>query len=106
MYLLAPFLLQNFKENLELIQSYEDVPFSGPKWPIHPEQGFFGTNHYHYFQLPIDPFHCTKFKKILTADPELRRCTFFGPKMVHLPQTIFFKYHSHLPISTLYCAKF
>ena len=82
------------------------MPFSDTKWPIHPEQSFFGTNHYHYFQLPIGPFHCTKFKKILTADPELWGCTIFGPKMVHLPQTIFFKYHSHLPISPLHCANF
>ena len=32
---------------------------------------FFGTNHYYYFHLPAGPFHCAKFKKILTADPEL-----------------------------------
>ena len=38
--------------------------------PICPEQIFFGTNHYYYFHLPIGPFHCAKFKKILTADPE------------------------------------
>ena len=43
MYLLTPFTLQNFKKFLELIQSYEDVPFSGQKWPpICPEQNFFG----------------------------------------------------------------
>ena len=48
---------------LELIQSYEDVPFSGPKWLICPEQIFFGTNHYYYFHLPIGLFHCAKFKK-------------------------------------------
>ena len=41
MYLLAPFILQNFKKFLELIQSYEDVPFSGPKWPICREQKIF-----------------------------------------------------------------
>ena len=50
------------------------------------------------------------FKKILTADQELWGCTIFGPKMVHLPQTIFFLenyyYHSHLPISLFLCAKF
>ena len=34
MYLLAPFILQNLKKFLGLIQSYQDVPFSGPKWPI------------------------------------------------------------------------
>ena len=46
------------------------MPFSGTKWPIRPEQNFFGTNHC-YFHLPIGPFHCAKFEKILTADPEL-----------------------------------
>ena len=49
------------KEFLEPIQSYDDVPFSGPKWPICPEQIFFGANHYYYFHLPIDPCHCAKF---------------------------------------------
>ena len=59
------------KQFLGPIQSYEDVPFSGPKWSICHEQIFFGTNNYYYFHLPIGPFHCAKFKKILTADPEL-----------------------------------
>ena len=80
------------KKFLELIQSYEDVPFSGPKWPICPEQNFFGTNHYYYFHLPIGPFHYAKFKKILTTDPELSPCTIFGTKKAtHLPQTKFWK---------------
>ena len=90
MYLLTPFTLQNFKKFLELIQSYEDVPFSGPKWPICPEQKIFGTNHYNYLHLLTDPFHCAKFKKILTADLELCGCTIFGPTMVHLLQTKYF----------------
>ena len=59
------------KKFLWLIQSYEDVPFSGLKWPISPEQIFFGTNHHYYFHLPTGRFHCAKFKKILTVDPEL-----------------------------------
>ena len=79
------------KKFLEPIQSYEDVPFSGPKWPICPEQNFFGTNHYYYFHLPIGPFHCAKFKKILTADPELWGCAIFGPKMAHFPKWEFFQ---------------
>ena len=70
-YLLALFIVQNLKKFLQPIQSYEDVPFLGPKWPICPEQNFFGTNHYYYFHLPIGPFHCAKFLKILTADPKL-----------------------------------
>ena len=79
------------KKFLEPIQSYEDVPFSGPKWPICHEQNFFGTNHYYYFHLPIGPFHCAKFKKILTADPELWGCAIFGPKMAHFPKWEFFQ---------------
>ena len=70
----------------------------------------FLVNHHYYFHLPIGSFHCTKFKKILTADPELWGCAIFGPKMVHLPQTKFFLesyyYHSHLSISPFHCAKF
>ena len=54
------------------------------------EQNIFGTNHYYYFHLPIGPFHCAKFKKVLTADPELSECTIFGSKMVDLPQTFLF----------------
>ena len=87
------------KKSLGPTHSYEDVPFSGPKF-CH-EQNFFGTNHCYYFHLPIARFHCAKFKKILTVDPELWRCAIFGPKMVHLPQTKIFLesyYHSHLPI--------
>ena len=54
-------LCKIFKKFLEPIQSYEDVPFSGPKWPICPDQNFFGTNHCYYFQhLPIGSFHCDK----------------------------------------------
>ena len=81
----------------------------GPKWPIC-HDFFFGTKHYYYFDLTIGPFHCAKFKNILTADPELWGYVIFGPKIVHLPQTKFFfgnyKYHSHLPIRPFYFAKF
>ena len=51
---------------------------------------FFVTNDYYYFHLPIGTFHCAKFKKILTGDPESWGCAIFGPKMVDLPQTNFF----------------
>ena len=43
-YLLVPFILQNFKKPLETIQSYEDVPFLSPKWPISPNDNFFQKN--------------------------------------------------------------
>ena len=74
------------KKFLEPIQSYKDVPFSNLKWPICPEQFFFGTKYYYYFRLPIGPFHCVKFKIILTADPELWEYAIFGLKMTHLPK--------------------
>ena len=35
-YLLALFIVQNFKKFLQWIQSYEDAPFLGPKWSICP----------------------------------------------------------------------
>ena len=66
------------KKFLGLIQSYEDVPFSGPKWPICHEQNFFGTNHYYYFRLPIGPFHCAKFKKKFLQ--RIWGCAIFGPE--------------------------
>ena len=53
---------------------------------------FFGTSHYYYFHLPFGPFHAAKFKKILTADPELWGCAIFGPKMsICLPKIFFWK---------------
>ena len=67
------------KKLLRLIQSYEDVPFSGPKWTICHEPNFFVTTHYYYLHLPIGHFHCAKFKKVLTADPELWDVQFLGP---------------------------
>ena len=67
---------------------YLFTPFIGQ------EQIFFGTNHYYYFHLPTGPFHCVKSKKILTADPELKRCAIFGHKMglfgLISPNEIFF----------------
>ena len=50
---------------------------------------FFGTNHC-YFHLPIGRFHCEKFKKILTTDPELWRWSILGPKWSICPKLFFF----------------
>ena len=59
MYLLAPFIREIFQN--QSIEGYKNVPFSGPKGPICPEQKFFGINKYYYFHLPIGPFQCAKF---------------------------------------------
>ena len=80
-----------------------------PKRSICSEQKNFGKNHCYYFLLPIGPFHCAKFKKFFTADPESWQCTIFGSKMIHRSQISFLEnyyYHSHLPISPFHCAKF
>ena len=37
-YLLALFIVQNLKKFFQRIQSYEDVQFLGPKWPISPNE--------------------------------------------------------------------
>ena len=39
-YLVALFIVQNLKNILQRIQSYEDAPFLGPKWPISPNENF------------------------------------------------------------------
>ena len=90
MYLLAPFILQNFLKNLRADpELWGCAIFLDVKWTICPEQNIFGTSQY-YFHLPIGPFHCAKFKRILTSDPELWGCAIFGPKMVHFSEWQFF----------------
>ena len=70
-----------FKKFLEPIQSYENVPFSGPNLPICPKQMFFYTNHYCYFHLPIGPFNCAKFKKkFLQRIQSYKDAPYLGPK--------------------------
>ena len=59
----------------------------------------------YYFCLPIGPFHCAKFKRILTTDPELWRCT-IGAKVIKQFFLENYYYHSHVPISAFHCAKF
>ena len=56
-------LCKILKKFLEPIQSYEDVLFSKPKWPISPEHFCFGTIYYYYFNLPISSFQCRILKK-------------------------------------------
>ena len=78
------------KKFLKPIQIYEDVPFSGPKYPNLSWTKYFGTNHYYYFHQPIDSFHWENFKKNYTANPELSGCTIFGPKWSICPRQKFF----------------
>ena len=89
MYLLATFILQNFKKFLEPIQSYEGVPFSGPKWPICPEQIFLVQTIIilsAYWPLPL----CKILKKFLQWIQNYD-APFLGPKWPICPNENFFR---------------
>ena len=85
-----------FKKFLELIQSYKNKPFSGPKWPICPNNFFwykplvllssylsyyfhqiFSWKHLINFHLPISPFHSAKFKNISYSESRVMRMHHF-----------------------------
>ena len=90
--LLFLFSVQNLKKVLQQIESYEDVPFLGPKWSTYLpplKTNFFGTNHYYYFHLPIGPFHCAKFKKFLQQIQSYEDAPFLGPKWSICPKHFF-----------------
>ena len=78
------------KKFLGPIQSYEDVPFSGPKWPICQEQNSLIQNIIITFIYLLALFIVQNLRKNIRANPELWGCIIFGPKIVHLPQTNFF----------------
>ena len=103
-------LCKILKKFLGPIQSYEDVPFSGPKWSICSEQNFLVQTIIITFIYLLALFIMQIKKKTLTANPELWGCVIFGPQMVHLPQTKFifekYWYHFHLPIGPFHSAKF
>ena len=88
MYLSAPFILQNFyQKNLRVdSELWGCAPFLGRKQPICPEQNIFWCKTLLLLSSTYGPFHCAKFKRNLTMDPELWRCIIFGPKVVHLPE--------------------
>ena len=90
MYLLAPFILQNFKKN-SYAQSkvVRMCHLQVQNDPICHEQNFFGTNHCYYFHLHIRPFHCAKFKKFL-LQIQSYDAPFLGPKWSICPKQIFF----------------
>ena len=56
---------------LKKFQSYEDVSFSDPKWPICPKKIFGKIINIIVPIYLLAPFIVQNFKKILPADPEL-----------------------------------
>ena len=74
------------KKLLAPIQSFEDVPFLGPKCPICPnKKSLVKTINITLIYL-LASFSVQNFKKI-SVDPELWGSAILGSKMVHLPQT-------------------
>ena len=78
MYLLASFILQNFKKIIRA-----DPGFWAQNNP-------FVLNKIFLVQTIIITF-IHLFKKILTTDPELWGCKIDGPKMTHFPKWEFFR---------------
>ena len=64
------------KKFLGPIQNYEDAPFLGPKWSTCPN--FFWKIINIILIYLLAPFLVQNFKKILTADPELRMHNFWA----------------------------
>ena len=82
-----PFCKIFIKKFLELIQSYEDVRhFWDQNSPFVLNKTFFWYKPLLLLSSTYGPFYCAKFKRNLTMNPELWRCTIFGLKVVHLLQ--------------------
>ena len=104
MYLLLPFILQDFK------RTFTADP-AGPRWPICPKQIFFGTNHYYFFHLPVGPFHCAKFTKNCYSRSKVMRMHHFWAQNGPFASNNFFFgklliSFSSLTISPFHYAKF
>ena len=69
-YLLALFILQNFKKSLQRIQSYEDEPFLCSDWSICPQKKFWKIINIILIYL-IAPLIVQNSKKSLLVDSEL-----------------------------------
>ena len=63
MYLLAPFIPQNVKKILRANPEFGGCAIFETKMAHLPLTKMFGTNHYYYFHLHIDPFHWEKSLK-------------------------------------------
>ena len=77
------------KKFLEPIQSYEDVPFSSPKWAICPEQFFLVQTIIITFIYLLALFTVQNLKKILQWIHSYEDAPFLGPKRSICPKEIF-----------------
>ena len=102
MYLLAPFILQNFKKILRADPELWGCAIFGPKMAHLSWTKIFWYKLLLLLSSTYWPFSLCKIQNYGDLP-------FLGTRMVHLPQTIFFLenyyYHSHLPITPFHCAK-
>ena len=89
-YLLALFIVQNLKKFLMQIQSYDDVPFLGPKWSICTKQNFFLEYYQYHSHLLISHFHCAKFLKNSSCKSRVVRMHNFWAQNGPFPLRFFF----------------
>ena len=85
------------KKFLGLIQSYEDVPFSGPKWPICHEQFFLVQTIIITFIYLLALFIVQNLKKFLQRIQSYEDAQFLGPKWPISPNDNFFRKPSNEP---------
>ena len=78
------------KKFLEPIQSYEDVPFSGAKWPICPKQKRFVQTIIITFIYLLALLIVQNFKKFLLRIQSYEDVPFLGPKWSICHKQFFF----------------
>ena len=79
-----------FKKFLAPIQSYKDVPFSGPKWSICHKQIFLIQTIIITFTYLLSFFTVQNLKKFLQRIQNYENAPFWGPKWSICPPKIFF----------------
>ena len=91
MYLLARFILQNFKKILRANLELWGCAIFGPKMVYLPPKKFFRKIINIILIYILAPFIVQSFKKILPADPDLEDAQFLGPEWPISPNQNFFR---------------
>ena len=90
MYLLAPFILENFKTILEPDPELWGCAIFGPKMAHLSWTKFFWYKSLLLLSSTYWPFSMCKILKNSYSGSRVMRCAILGAKMVHLLQTFFF----------------
>ena len=91
-YLLALFIVQNFKKILTVNPELWGCTIFGPKMVHLPQTKFFLESYYYHSRLPMSPFQCAKFlKKFFQQIQSYEDVQFLGPKWPISPNENFFR---------------